>query len=69
METKGDADFFIFIELDLRSMAPTFYVPSASSAWLRSEAIALSSTFWILAARRKDGSWVLPARTAWTKRW
>lgn len=26
MEAKGDADFFVFIELDLRTMAPTFYV-------------------------------------------
>lgn len=26
LETKGDADFFVFIELDLRTMAPTFYV-------------------------------------------
>ena len=26
METKGDADFFIFVELDLRDMSPTFYV-------------------------------------------
>ncbi len=26
MDKKGDADFFIFIELDLRTMAPTFYV-------------------------------------------
>ncbi|MBB4483208.1 MULTISPECIES: hypothetical protein [Rhizobium] len=26
MQTKGDADFFIFIELDLRIMAPTFYL-------------------------------------------
>lgn len=25
-DKKGDADFFVFIELDLRTMAPTFYV-------------------------------------------
>ncbi|WP_336377274.1 hypothetical protein [Agrobacterium sp. CCNWLW32] len=32
METKGDADFFIFIELDLRTMAPTFYVLTNAQA-------------------------------------
>ncbi|MBB2749795.1 UNVERIFIED_ORG: hypothetical protein GGI57_000461 [Rhizobium aethiopicum] len=26
METKGDADFFMFIELDLRTVSPTFYL-------------------------------------------
>lgn len=26
MDTKGDADFFIFIELDLQALAPTFYL-------------------------------------------
>ncbi len=26
LETKGDADFFIFIELDLKTMSPTFYL-------------------------------------------
>lgn len=26
MATKGDADYFIFIELDLRTLSPTFYV-------------------------------------------
>lgn len=26
MEAKGDADFFMFIELDLRTIAPTFYL-------------------------------------------
>lgn len=26
LETKGDADFFIFIEFDLRTMSPTFYL-------------------------------------------
>ncbi len=26
METKGDADFFLFIELDLHSISPTFYL-------------------------------------------
>jgi hypothetical protein len=32
MEAKGDADFFIFIELDLRTMSPTFYVLTNSQA-------------------------------------
>ena len=32
METKGDADFFVFIELDLRTMAPTFYVLTNAQA-------------------------------------
>jgi hypothetical protein len=26
MQAKGDADYFVFIELDLRTMAPTFYL-------------------------------------------
>lgn len=26
MRTKGDADFFLFVELDLRTLAPTFYL-------------------------------------------
>ncbi|MBY5590917.1 hypothetical protein HFO49_26100 [Rhizobium leguminosarum] len=26
METKGDADFFMFIELDFRTVSPTFYL-------------------------------------------
>lgn len=26
METKGGADFFLFIELDLRTLSPTFYL-------------------------------------------
>lgn len=26
METKGDADYFIFIELNLNSLSPTFYL-------------------------------------------
>lgn len=32
MDTKGDADFFIFVELDLRDMSPTFYVLSNAQA-------------------------------------
>lgn len=32
MKTKGDADFFIFIELDLRDMSPTFYVLTNAQA-------------------------------------
>ncbi|NTA84811.1 hypothetical protein G6L13_30650 [Agrobacterium tumefaciens] len=32
MDKKGDADFFIFIELDLRTMAPTFYVLTNAQA-------------------------------------
>lgn len=32
LDTKGDADFFIFIELDLRTMAPTFYVLTNAQA-------------------------------------
>lgn len=26
MGTKGDADFFLFVELDLRTLSPTFYL-------------------------------------------
>ncbi|MGX9856406.1 hypothetical protein ACR03S_13335 [Limimaricola variabilis] len=26
MSTKGDADFFLFVELDLRTLSPTFYL-------------------------------------------
>lgn len=26
MDAKGDADFFVFIELDLRTLSPTFYL-------------------------------------------
>ena len=26
MDTKGDTDFFLFIELDLRTLSPTFYL-------------------------------------------
>ena len=26
MDTKGDADYFIFIELNLKTMAPTYYL-------------------------------------------
>lgn len=32
MDTKGDVDFFIFIELDLRSLSPTFYVLTNAQA-------------------------------------
>ncbi|RDE06923.1 hypothetical protein [Sphingomonas aracearum] len=32
MKTKGDADFFLFIELDLRSLAPTFYLLTNAQA-------------------------------------
>ncbi|MDX0376343.1 hypothetical protein GOC56_21065 [Sinorhizobium meliloti] len=32
METKGDADFFIFIELDLRSLSPNFYLLTNAQA-------------------------------------
>lgn len=32
MEAKGDADFFIFIELDLRTLSPTFYVLTNAQA-------------------------------------
>ena len=26
LETKGDADFFLFVELDLSTVSPTFYL-------------------------------------------
>ena len=32
MDKKGDADFFVFIELDLRTMSPTFYVLTNAQA-------------------------------------
>ncbi len=32
METKGDADFFLFVELDLRSLTPTFYLLNNAQA-------------------------------------
>lgn len=32
MVTKGDADFFIFIELDLKNLTPTFYVLTNNQA-------------------------------------
>ncbi|WP_064696447.1 hypothetical protein [Rhizobium aegyptiacum] len=32
MTTKGDADFFIFIELDLRTLTPTFYLLTNAQA-------------------------------------
>ena len=32
MDAKGDADFFIFVELDLRSLSPTFYVLTNAQA-------------------------------------
>ncbi len=32
MDAKGDADFFIFIELDLKNLAPTFYVLTNAQA-------------------------------------
>lgn len=32
LTTKGDADFFVFVELDLRSLAPTFYLLSNEQA-------------------------------------
>lgn len=32
METKGDADYFIFIELDLKTLSPTFYLLTNSQA-------------------------------------
>lgn len=31
METKGDADLFIFIELDLRSLSPAFLLTNAEA--------------------------------------
>lgn len=32
MDTKGDADYFLFVELNLRGMVPTFYLLSNSQA-------------------------------------
>lgn len=32
MQTKGDADFFIFVELDLSTMGPTFYLLTNAQA-------------------------------------
>ena len=32
MKTKGGADFFVFIELDLRTFSPTFYLLTNSQA-------------------------------------
>ncbi|QYA04528.1 hypothetical protein [Rhizobium sp. B21/90] len=32
MAAKGDADFFVFLELDLRTMSPTFYVLTNAQA-------------------------------------
>jgi hypothetical protein len=32
MDTKGDADFFLFIELDLRALSPTFYLLTNAQA-------------------------------------
>ena len=32
MDAKGDADFFMFIELDLRTLSPTFYLLTNSQA-------------------------------------
>jgi hypothetical protein len=32
MKAKGDADFFIFIELDLRTLSPTFFVLTNAQA-------------------------------------
>ena len=32
MRTKGTADFFIFIEFDLRTLSPTFYLLTSSQA-------------------------------------
>lgn len=32
MKTKGDADFFIFIELELKTLTPTFYVLTNAQA-------------------------------------
>jgi hypothetical protein len=32
MNAKGDADFFLFIELDLRTLTPTFYLLTNSQA-------------------------------------
>jgi hypothetical protein len=32
MNTKGDADFLLFVELDLRTITPTFYLLSIAQA-------------------------------------
>lgn len=32
MDAKGDANFFLFIELDLRSLSPTFYLLTNAQA-------------------------------------
>lgn len=32
MRTKGDADYFLFVELDLSTLAPTFYLLTNSQA-------------------------------------
>jgi len=32
MATKGNADYFIFIELDLRTITPTFYLLTNAQA-------------------------------------
>lgn len=32
LETKGDADFFLFVELDLRTISPTFYLLTNAQA-------------------------------------
>lgn len=32
MSTKGEADFFIFVELDLRTLSPIFYLLTKSQA-------------------------------------
>lgn len=32
LDRKGEADFFVFIELDLRTMSPTFYVLTNAQA-------------------------------------
>ena len=32
LETKGDADFFLFVELDLKTISPTFYLLTCEQA-------------------------------------
>lgn len=32
LETKGDADYFLFVELDLKTISPTFYLLSNEQA-------------------------------------
>lgn len=32
MQAKGDVDYFLFVELDLRSLSPTFYLLTNSQA-------------------------------------